>query len=67
MLGETNMKRNLSEANKRERETKRIPAGHNLSPNYTTLVQGFDVLGLMYRIEQSELTSRAATAIQREG
>ena len=43
MLSETNMKRNLSEANKRE--TKRIPAGHNLSPNYTTLVRGFDVLG----------------------
>ena len=43
MPSETNMNWNLSEANKRE--TKRIPAGHNLSPNYTTLEQGFDVLG----------------------
>ena len=35
MLSETNMNRNLNEANKRERqrEIKTMPAGHNLSPN----------------------------------
>mgnify|MGYP001802138374 CR=1 FL=1 len=65
MQRETNMKRNLSEADKRERQ-REYQLATTSAPTTLHLCEDLMYLG-RDRIEQSELTRRAATAIQREG